>query len=110
MDKVEQLEDEIEELNTRSGLVKMMKTPDFEIYNPGKPNDFEKILAQRKQTKIELERQLKAEKTRKESEQDRFKSSEQAMNLEESGEEAYQRRAAKSDKGFEMLKKFGYTG
>ena len=106
----------IEMLNTRAGLIKVLGISQEEDYDPRKPNDFEKILLERKRILKEEELKLKRErenKARQNRQPDR-------VNLEISGEEAYRLRAQRSqessnklsgeEKAKKMMQKMGWRG
>eukprot|EP00826_Nyctotherus_ovalis_P018262 TRINITY_DN15449_c0_g1_i1.p1 TRINITY_DN15449_c0_g1~~TRINITY_DN15449_c0_g1_i1.p1 ORF type:complete len:230 (+),score=82.16 TRINITY_DN15449_c0_g1_i1:27-716(+) len=83
-------------------------------YDPSRPNDYEKILQERRRRRFEEELRRKKAQELRELDEERITQAE--MDLELTGEQAYLKRALKSaamsgeEKAFGMMKKMGWAG
>jgi len=84
-------------------------------YDPSKPNNYERILQERKKRRFEEELRRKKTQELRELEQERL-NQEELMDLDLTGEQAYLKRALKTaattgeDKAFGIMRKMGWSG
>ena len=113
-DQEKVIEETIQKLDTRNGLIEVLKIPD-RVYNPSMPNDFEMILARRRKMKKDLDKQLKQVRKIKKDGEKRMQEPNE-LKLDVSGEEAFMMRANKTkkatgeEKAKKMMEMMGWGG